>query len=204
MNTFDWNSFLAQWSEDVISTPDLCEKLPADFVKSKWLGYPGANEKQITQKERELGVSLPPSYQEFIKISNGWKQCGYFAGRLLSIEETNWLSVLNPNLINTWTKVDERNEKWEELEDEEYLAYDETGHAKGDMRLEYYKTALQVSEWYRFHASVILLNPKIITSNDGEWEACFFATWQLGSERYRTFQDLMVSIHQSILRLRDE
>jgi hypothetical protein len=37
---------------------------------------------------------------------------------------------------------------------------------------------------------VLLLNPEVV-SDDGEWEAWFFAAWLPGATRYRSFWDLM-------------
>jgi hypothetical protein len=41
----------------------------------RWLGYPPASETAIAEAEARLGVKLPPSYREFLSITNGWRSC---------------------------------------------------------------------------------------------------------------------------------
>lgn len=47
------------------------DKLPPQVIESGWLGYPGATEAQIAQAEARLGMVLPRSYREFLKVTNG-------------------------------------------------------------------------------------------------------------------------------------
>lgn len=39
---------------------------------SRWLGFPGATEAEITAREQELGVRFPREYRAFLRASNGF------------------------------------------------------------------------------------------------------------------------------------
>ncbi|NEQ33827.1 MAG: SMI1/KNR4 family protein, partial [Leptolyngbya sp. SIO4C5] len=73
MNTFDWKAFLKQWSQEVIETVQEKTALPQQVLEDEWLGYPAASENQILQAEAQLQRSLPPSYREFLMVTNGWR-----------------------------------------------------------------------------------------------------------------------------------
>lgn len=45
---------------------------PPDMIEACWFGYPGVTEEQIVTTEARLGMTLPTSYKEFLKVSNGW------------------------------------------------------------------------------------------------------------------------------------
>ena len=72
------------------------DDLPPEVIETRWLGFPGATEEQIVAAEARLGVMLPPSYREFLTVTNGWRQPDAFwvanAGSLWSIEQVEWYS----------------------------------------------------------------------------------------------------------------
>lgn len=51
-----------------------------------WCGVPGANEQAIVEAEDRLGVRLPKSYRDFLKVSNGFVMPGRFIDILLPVE----------------------------------------------------------------------------------------------------------------------
>ncbi|WDM64590.1 SMI1/KNR4 family protein [Stenotrophomonas forensis] len=51
-----------------------------------WCGVPGASEQAIVDAEERLGVRLPRSYREFLKVSNGFLMPGRFIDILLPVE----------------------------------------------------------------------------------------------------------------------
>lgn len=51
-----------------------------------WCGVPGANEAAIADAENRLGVRLPKSYRDFLKVSNGFVLPGRFVDILLPVE----------------------------------------------------------------------------------------------------------------------
>jgi hypothetical protein len=94
MNAFDWRTFLTEWSRELLALQDLAAELPHEVVASGWLGYPGATEDQLTRAEAHLGRSLPPSYRDFLRVTNGWRYTDPFSKRLWSTDEIEWFSVL--------------------------------------------------------------------------------------------------------------
>ena len=86
------------------------------------------------------------------------------------------------------------------IPDEEYLIYGE--HQSGPAyRAEYLLSALQISDVG--DSAVYLLNPEIRT-DEGEWEAWFFATWIPGARRYRSFWEMMKAEYHAYLELRKD
>lgn len=51
-----------------------------------WCGVPGASEQAIVDAEKRLGVKLPKSYCDFLKVSNGFVLPGRFVDILLPVE----------------------------------------------------------------------------------------------------------------------
>lgn len=65
--SFNWHDFLRRWQEEWVPRADADDE-EADSV----LGAPGAGEEAIVAAERRLGLRLPPSYREFLAVSDGW------------------------------------------------------------------------------------------------------------------------------------
>ncbi|XUM02383.1 SMI1/KNR4 family protein [Streptomyces venezuelae ATCC 10712] len=64
---FNWHDFLRRWQEEWVPDAD------ADDEEAEVsLGEPGADEAAIVAAEKRLGVRLPPSYREFLAVSDGW------------------------------------------------------------------------------------------------------------------------------------
>ncbi len=208
MSTFNWESFLRQWSRDFLeSAGQAQEALPPDVVASGWLGYPGATEEQIARAEARLGITLPTSYREFLKVSNGWRQTTPFIYRLWSTEEIEWFSVRHQAWIDDFVErfmdihlaSSDYRSGIEPISDEEYLVYGEQQDC-GKLRPEYLQTALEISD--AGDAAIYLLNPQVV-AEDGEWEAWFFGTWLPGADRYRSFHEMMQVEYANFLELRE-
>ncbi|WP_449060829.1 SMI1/KNR4 family protein [Planomonospora algeriensis] len=136
------------------------------------------------QHEQRLGVRLPPSYREFLRVTNGWDGDGLACGPLLPIEKIGWLRDLDPHLADMGSDPDEDLR----ASDEDYFVYGEdqdTVH----LRWEYVPDTLQIGE---HDDGTYLLNPHI-TTPDGEWEAWYLAPWLPGAVRCRSFWDLVNS-----------
>lgn len=215
MSTFDWESFLRRWSQALIEAKGQeLYPLPPDVIESGWLGYPGATEAQIIHAEARLGVTLPPSYREFLKVSNGWRQTTPFIYRLWSTENIEWLAVRHPDWINSFVEQQQRLEQRHsysavngssskgsqfDVPDNIYFVYGEDQDCM-NLRAQYLNTALEISE--QGDSSIYLLNPQVVTE-DGEWEAWFFGDWLPGADRYRSFRELMQAEYQNFLELRE-
>jgi hypothetical protein len=199
MATFDWLPFLQQWSHEWIETEEGQRKLPPEVLASGWLGYPGATEEQLAAAEARLGMTFPPSYRAFLKVTNGWRLTSPFIYKLWSTEEIEWFSVRNQFWIDAYTKPASGKSPMPLVSDEEYFFYGEDGAAGEDFKPEHLQGALEISDIG--DSAIYLLNPQVVTP-EGEWEAWFFANWNPGATRYRSFWNLMQAEYTSFLQLR--
>ncbi|MET7701579.1 SMI1/KNR4 family protein [Streptomyces sp. NPDC005485] len=67
--SFNWPDFLGRWQEEWVPRADE-GKIRGQIAVS--LGRSGAGEEAITAAEERLGRRLPPSYREFLAVSDGW------------------------------------------------------------------------------------------------------------------------------------
>jgi hypothetical protein len=177
MDATGWNTFLATWTREIEAQKTTNQNTRRTVDPVHGLGFPGATAEQIADAEARLGVSLPPSYSEFLKATNGLLQpysyvasCG---GDFWPVADIDWFSARNAEWIDAYAGVDEALEEMgtADLADE-LRGTLETSH-DGD-------------------AAVYLLNPGVIGA-DGEWEAWFFANWSPGVERFPSFAAMMQS-----------
>ncbi|MFC4062251.1 SMI1/KNR4 family protein [Planomonospora corallina] len=163
-----------------ISPQQMAEQRPPE-----WLGMDGAGEAEIVQHEERLGIRLPPSYREFLQVTNGWDEETRSSLRLLPIAEVGWTRDVDPHLAESWGPKSGSPA----VSDEDYFTYG----AEQDpihIRDEYMPGTLCIAEY--LEGQVYLLNPHVITP-DGEWEAWNFATWYPGAYRFRSFWELMAN-----------
>uniref|UniRef100_A0AAU2VWB1 SMI1/KNR4 family protein n=1 Tax=Streptomyces sp. NBC_00008 TaxID=2903610 RepID=A0AAU2VWB1_9ACTN len=70
---FNWPDFLGRWQEEWVPRDDEDVDEDEDGVRTPVrLGAPGASEGVIAAAEARLGKRLPPSYREFLAVSDGW------------------------------------------------------------------------------------------------------------------------------------
>jgi len=150
-------------------------------LTSGWLGFPGVSEEQLAELELRLGVTLPPSYRSFLRVSNGFLQPGVIVPRILPANEVGWLRDIDPDTIDVWTEGMSRTD----------------GVADPDAFEQYLPTALQVSARETVGTAMYLLNPQV-ASAEGEWEAFFFAHWVPGVQRFPSFWALMQAELQNL------
>ena len=195
MSEFNWQKFLKRESRKAIEDYQQVKsqekppiwasyfEFPSEVISSEWLGFPGASEEQIVAAETRLGVTLPPSYRDFLKVTNGWRDSpGTLKFR--STEEIDWFCVESQDWIDEWNYLF-RNQ---EIGDEEYFSYGQGWKQK--LRIEYMQTALQISDYD--DGDVFLLNPQII--HHEEWEAWILSTHYGGAKRFRSFQEMLQTI----------
>lgn len=205
---FDWQGLLTQWNGTIFDSKKLDELVVSEHQwKTKWLGYPGATEKQLAQVERRLGRPLPPSYRQFLQFTNGWH---WPEGRLRTTEELRhrlremkfYIMALGWSigtiLGSLWMG---EGYNWG-IPDEEKFVY---GEEQDDhsMRLRYQLSLLQISGIDDFTDSVYVLNPKVINTEE-EWEAWFFADWLPGAVHYQSFWELMEAEYEEFLAIERE
>jgi hypothetical protein len=212
MSAFDWRRFLETWSQDYLACAQGLEQLDSVVLESRWLGFPGATEVQIAAVEARLSVKLPPSYREFLKISNGWRQTTPFIYRILAIEEVEWFSVRYAEWLTLFSQrfnsgplvvaaenASNGTSGYYSIPDHDYFVY---GHEQdcSKIRIEYLQTCLSISE--KGESSIYLLNPRVISEGQ-EWEAWFFGDWLPGADRYASFQAMMEAEYRNFLDLRE-
>jgi hypothetical protein len=206
MNKILWTAWLKEWNDELLQALDLSKynafiepDITPESIASGWLGAPPATEQQIRQLEHRLGETLPPSYRSFLECSNGFRQPGNIVPRILSVDQVEWHCTHNQWAIDAWMEGVNHAGPPEPVSDEEYFLYgDEQTIA---MRHEYLQTALEVSATETVGDGIYLLNRQIRT-DEGEWEAWYFASWIPGAARYRSFWELMQSERESF-NLRD-
>src|SRR5215210_216973 len=105
MSEYNWQDMLATWSRELLGDPRIAEKLPPEVIAAGWLGYPGASEEQIKAAEGRLGTNLPPSYREFLKVTNGWRATGPFIQNVWPVEQIDWHANRHQDLIDAFTEA---------------------------------------------------------------------------------------------------
>ncbi len=202
MPRYDWKPFLLQFSKDILADDDLRSALPDEAVASGWLGFPSATEEELVALESRLGAKLPPSYRQFLGVSNGWRTMGSFIYKLWGTSEVDWYKVRNQEAIDAWMMGMSIMGQYGATAEPTVLDKDYFKYGKGQdsayLRTEYMSTALEISDWG--DSAILLLNPRVI-SPEGEWEAWLHASWLPGASRYRSFWELMHEEHADFLGL---
>lgn len=194
-NCFDWDFFLKQWSRDFLERLEDSEfaSLPSEVIEARWLGYLPATDAEIEQAQTRLNITFPPSYCNFLKVSNGWRKLDDVICRLWSTQEIEWLAKTDQELIDAWTTGVALGGGPVYVPDEAYFVYGDEQDASF-LRDEYLQTALVIGG--NPEEEFILLNPQVIFE-DGEWEAWLFASWIPGAERYRSYAELVLRLRES-------
>jgi hypothetical protein len=181
MPRFNWGSFLKRWSRAMVASGEFSSVLSPDAARTKWAGFAPASDPAIEQAEARLGLRLPESYRQFLKISNGWWLLGT-AGplRIWPVEEIRPMAEVEPETVKIWSELPHDSEA-------------DPGVA--DLPNSHLGSAIQISE---DNDGRYLLNPLIKPHTD-EWQAAFFAPWVPGAECYPSFQDLMSSLGEAFM-----
>ncbi len=93
-----WASMLKNIS--LLSIEQNPELLSEDMILKQWLGNDPALLENILAAEEKLGLQLPADYREFLSASNGFASYAYTSPKLLTVEEIDWLSVLDEDLAD--------------------------------------------------------------------------------------------------------
>jgi hypothetical protein len=187
----NWKSLLTNISQTLLDSDDLQDEFKAENLK--WLGFEGASDTEIQSHESRLKTKLPPSYTEFLKVTNGFRQLNCFVWNILPIDKIDWLEKFDPAFFKLYST--EFKDAFNAT-DEEYFIYGEE-QKMTDFRSDYLVNSLVVSEWG--DAAILLLNPKVKFGD--EWEAWMFAVWHHGPVRYKSFEELMQGEYSSYLEL---
>ena len=187
---YDWESILKEFSRKLIKVQgnDQRWQLTPEMLASRWLGNRKAAEEEIVKAENRLGTKFPPSYREFLKVSNGWHNSDWTEMQLYSTEDVDWFYTKNQNWINAWQPY---TKAIPSIPDEKYYVYGEDQDCV-NLRCEYLSTALEVST-DSGDGDIFLLIPDVI-SEDNEWEAWHFGNKLPGAFRYRSFYEMMQKV----------
>src|SRR4051794_24766989 len=94
-----WSSLLSSWAAEAAERAGM----PESPEPLSGLGFPGATEEALQQAEKRLGCSLPPSYREFLKCTNGLRQpheaLAASGGHFWSAQEIDWFRIRNSEWI---------------------------------------------------------------------------------------------------------
>ncbi len=188
-----WSRFLQLWSDHVL---DLVKQLDYNLspitqeaIALGYLGYPGASAQEIATAEERLDRTLPDSYKQFLRVSNGWRQMAMYAEdcRMFAVDEIDLFRYTHPDAVDGWLRAIPTGYDSFRTPDDKYFIYGAEQDAS-TLRDEYVATAYAISEL--IDAAIYLLNPMVITP-DGEWEAWYFGYALAGAYRYRSFQEMM-------------
>ncbi|MFI9759286.1 SMI1/KNR4 family protein [Streptomyces sp. NPDC051963] len=176
---FDWRSFLLGWSgEWADSLPEGETRGEDDEAaqRTRWLGFPSASEERITTLEERLGRRMPPSYREFLKVSDGWRHAGGFVSLLAGTSDAHW----------------HNDESGLAVMFEEYLDDDAGPEERREVDL--WRRGLQLD--VESDATHVLLDPEDV-DEDGEWAVYTWASWRAAPpERHANFLEFMRDMHR--------
>ncbi|MFJ8464717.1 SMI1/KNR4 family protein [Streptomyces swartbergensis] len=182
---FDWRSFLRRWSgEWADSLPDGETRGEDDETarRARWLGFPPASEERIAAMEERLGRRMPPSYREFLEVSDGWRHAGGFVWLLAGTEDAHWHNN-ESGLADTF---------------EEYL--DEDAGPEERREADIWRRGLQLD--VESDAVHVLMDPEDV-DEDGEWAVHTWASWlAMPPERHANFREFMRDMHRELHSLR--
>lgn len=206
MSELDWKPFLESFNQDLLADAELRTSIPASAIDAQWLGFNPATDEAINEQERRLGVELPVSYKEFLKVTNGWRYTGQFINEVFPVSEIRRFDKENQSWIDAFSSPPPAHfaEMFERFNvdmatptasDDEYFVY---GRDQLSARYEYLQNAIQVSAIG--DAAVYLLCPDGV-SGELEYEAWFFASWIPGARRFASFKDMMLDASSSFIQL---
>ncbi|OIJ66836.1 SMI1/KNR4 family protein [Streptomyces mangrovisoli] len=182
---FDWRSFLLGWSgewADSLAEDDALRAVDETARQARWLGFPPAPEERIAAMEERLGRRMPPSYREFLKVSDGMLHAGGFVWQLAGTDDACW---------------HEDASGLGELFEEEL---DEDAGPEARLEVDIWRRGLEIS--VESDATYVLLYPDEVDEH-GEWAVYTWAAWRAAPpERYASFLEFMRGMHREFHSLR--
>ncbi|NEA65238.1 SMI1/KNR4 family protein [Streptomyces sp. SID12488] len=176
---FDWRSFLLRWSGEWADSLPAGETQGEDDEtarQARWLGFPPASEERIASLEERLGRRMPPSYREFLKVSNGWRHAGGFVWLLAGTKSARW----------------HNDESGLAVMFEEYL--DEDCGPEERREADVWRRGLQLD--VESDITHVLMDPEDV-DEDGEWAVYTWASWRAAPpERHANFFEFMQDMYR--------
>ncbi|ATZ22364.1 hypothetical protein SLAV_02200 [Streptomyces lavendulae subsp. lavendulae] len=185
ITAWDWRTFLLKWSGEWADCPADGEVLGEDDVaarRARWLGGAPAGEERIAAMERRLGRRMPPSYREFLEVSDGWQHAGGFVTLLAGTADAHWHDDAS-GLADMF---------------EEYL--DEDSGPEQRREADIWRRGLQLD--VESDATYVLMDPEDV-GEDGDWAVYTWAGWRAAPpRRYANFAEFMRDMHREFHSLR--
>ncbi len=182
---FTWGPFLRDWSgewSDSLSDDGTHAREDETARRDRRLGFPAAPEERIAALEEHLGRRMPPSYREFLAVSDGWRHAGGFITLLAGTTEARWHNDAS-GLAAMF---------------EEYLDEDPTPEELRDVAV--WRRGLQLD--VESDAMSVVLDPGDVDEN-GEWAVYTWASWRAAPpQRFPDFATFMRDMHREFHRLR--
>jgi hypothetical protein len=176
---FDWRSFLLKWSAEWADSLAEGETRGEDDEaarRARRLGFPPASEERISAMEKRLGRRMPPSYREFLAVSDGWRHAGGFVWLLAGTEAAHWHND-ESGLAEIF---------------EEHL--DEDAGPEEQRDADIWRRGLQLD--VESDATHVLMDPEDV-DEDGEWAVYTWASWRAAPpERHANFLEFMRDMHR--------
>jgi hypothetical protein len=176
---FDWRSFLLKWSAewaDSLTDGETRSEDDEAARRARRLGFPPASEERISAMEKRLGRRMPPSYREFLAVSDGWRHAGGFIWLLAGTEAAHW--------HNDESGLAEMFE--EDL--------DEDAGPEEQRDVDIWRRGLQLD--VESDATYVVMDPEDV-DEDGEWPVYTWAGWRAAPpERHAGFLEFMRDMHR--------
>ncbi|WP_433870867.1 VOC family protein [Saccharopolyspora sp. CA-218241] len=104
----EWQQFLRDYSDEYLrtATDEDLACVDARQRENRWMGYEAATEEAVLATEERLGVRLPPSYRNFLLVSNGWRDVDPEIGELLGVDEVQWFAERDADLLEAWADAE--------------------------------------------------------------------------------------------------
>ncbi|WP_314247917.1 SMI1/KNR4 family protein [Streptomyces sp. DSM 40907] len=176
---FDWRPFLLRWSgewSDSLPGDETLDEEDETARRDRWLGFPPASEERIAAMEERLGRRMPPSYREFLEVSDGWRHAGNFIWLLAGTTDVR------------------RHDNESGLADlfEEYL--DDDAGPDERRNADIWRRGLQLD--VESDITHVLLDPEDV-DEDGEWAVYTWASWRAEApERHANFAEFMRAMYR--------
>lgn len=144
---------LARWRAELIMAGTVQEQ--------DWDRHGPAADAALQDAQQRLRRALPPSYREFLSLSDGWPMCGPFVNGLRTASDVGWFRDLEAEWYQIW-----RDGSLEHDPDDPGFDVTLLGRA------------LVVSEPGE---QALLLDPQDVDPETGEWACYTFSNWAPGS-----------------------
>lgn len=157
-------------------------------IRNEGLKFPPASAPEIEQARQRLGDTLPASYEAFLRVSNGWLSS---SSRLVPVSTLQRFGIKDPTYVKDWSQEPPGG-----IPDAAYFVYGKN-QLPYNIRTGYLKDCVLISEPLTEVNERLLLNPHVKFVQDVDWEAWRMSPSLPGAIRFKSFVDLMQSLHRS-------